>query len=433
MPTPAKMVFKRFGQAHHLVIRNADQLRWVLDLDDAHWVATGASTDSFSCDRTFLELIDADGNGRIMCFEVEAAIVWLLRHLSDTSGVTSADRTLKLAAVNTDEPAGKRVHNSVLKMLTRLGKPDAGEITLDEIRRIKADVEGTPVSAAGVVLPTADGELGEFLTDIVATVGGAPHPSGAAGVTAEQLDRFLADARALLAWQGQGEIPEGQDKTDVMPMGPDTPAAWAMVHSLSEKVEQYFAQCRAVGFDERIADRIRLSDAELREVDFDDPAAVNAALKHAPLAEPSIDGRLNFAERLNPCYEKAMERLRTEVLEPVLGHDVATIAEADWKQVRGFFAAHEQWVAAKAGAAVEGLGADKLRTYLDERFERGVRELIVRSASTALELDNIRLAEKLTLYQHLMLEFVNNYVSFPHLYDPERRALFEMGSLVMDG
>jgi len=433
MSTAARMSVKRVGQAQHLVIRDADGLRRALDLDDALWVATGAAVDGFSCDRTFLELIDADKNGRIMSFEVENAIVWLLRHLSDTSGVTRADRSLALAAINVDEPLGPRIHSSARKMLAKLGKAEAEAITLDEVRQIKARVEATPVSEAGVVLPSADGELAQFLADIVATIGGAAHPSGEAGVNAEKLDRFLADARALLAWQERGAIPEGRETTDIMPMGAATGAAWALVSSLDAKIEQYFAQCRAVGYDDRIAARIRLSDAELGEVDFDDPAAVEAALRSGPLAQPSIDGRLNFSERINPFYEKAMERLRTEVLEPVLGRDVATITAGDWRQVRAYFAAHEQWVKSKAGGEVEGLGAEKLREYLDERFAKGVRGLIKRSLSTALELDNIRLTEKLILYQHLMLEFANNFVSFPNLYDPERRALFEMGSLVMDG
>jgi len=48
-------------------------------------------------------------------------------------------------------------------------------------------------------------------------------------------------------------------------------------------------------------------------------------------------------------------------------------------------------------------------------------------------LDNIRELERLILYQAYILPLVNSFVSFPNLYDPENRALFEMGTLVMDG
>ena len=35
--------------------------------------------------------------------------------------------------------------------------------------------------------------------------------------------------------------------------------------------------------------------------------------------------------------------------------------------------------------------------------------------------------------QAYLLSFANNFVSFPDLYNPKRRALFEMGTLIMDG
>lgn len=46
---------------------------------------------------------------------------------------------------------------------------------------------------------------------------------------------------------------------------------------------------------------------------------------------------------------------------------------------------------------------------------------------------DLSLLEKVILYQAGILDLANNFVSFPHLYDPNRRAMFEMGTLVMDG
>jgi hypothetical protein len=41
--------------------------------------------------------------------------------------------------------------------------------------------------------------------------------------------------------------------------------------------------------------------------------------------------------------------------------------------------------------------------------------------------------ERLLLYQAHLLKFCQNFVAFPDLYHPKRRALFERGTLVMDG
>jgi len=82
---------------------------------------------------------------------------------------------------------------------------------------------------------------------------------------------------------------------------------------------------------------------------------------------------------------------------------------------------------------VEALGDERIREYLGEHYDRMVREWIERSRDRALVLEHVRMAEKLALFQGYLLEFANNFVSFPHLYDPNRRAAFEEGSLVMDG
>ena len=59
--------------------------------------------------------------------------------------------------------------------------------------------------------------------------------------------------------------------------------------------------------------------------------------------------------------------------------------------------------------------------------------MIEESHRTAFVLDNIRELERLVLYQAYMLPLVNSFVSCPTLYDQQQRAMFEQGTLVMDG
>ena len=103
MPDSGSMSFERFGRTRHLRIRTAEDLARVPDLDEAHWVATGAPIQTINSDPTFLALVDTDHNGRVMCFEVIAAIRWLLANLRDTAGVSEGSTTLELAALSTDQ------------------------------------------------------------------------------------------------------------------------------------------------------------------------------------------------------------------------------------------------------------------------------------------------------------------------------------------
>ena len=427
--------FDRFGRSYHLSIKTAEDLNLLLDLDEAHWVATGAPIDGLKCDAGFLNLVDTDSNGRIMCSEMADAVRWLLRLLTDRDGVTEGRQSLALDAVNADEDEGARIVTSARKMLASLGKPDATEITLDEVRRIRADIEGRPVSEGGVVLPDAadDAETKQFVAAILDTVGGAPHPSGVQGIGQVQLDQFLADAQAFLDWQAQAALPEGKATSDIMPLGAQTAAAFELLSSLRAKIDQHFAQCDAVALDPRVAEQVYPRDAELRSADFADPGVIDKMLMHAPLAKPTAEHVLCFREPINPRFALRIEKLRTEVIGPVLGENIETLSEDQWKQLKAAFGAHEAWLNAKAGAAVEKLGEDRLREVLDSECADNVRSLIGTRAKTAFVLDNIRLTERLICYQAWLLALANNFVSFPHLYDKDRRAMFEMGTLVMDG
>ena len=435
MEVPKLVTFDRFGRSLHLRIRSADDLERLLELDEAHWVATGAPIDGLKCDLGFLTLVDTDANGRIMCAEMCEAVRWLLRLLSDRAGVTEGSQTLALEAVNTGEPDGSLIVDSARKMLASLGTPDAAEISLDEVRQIKARVEDAAVSEAGVVLPDATDEpdVRRFIADIIDTVGGVPHPSGEQGVGQPQLDQFLADAAALLEWRARGALPDGQSTSDILPLAADTAPAFELLASLRGKIDQYFAQCDAVALDPRIAEQVYPREPELQSADFGDTAVIEQVLADAPLTRPTPEHVLCFTDPINPRFAAGLERLRAEVVERALGGAIKVLSVDQWKQVKAAFAAHEAWLGAKAGATVEKLSDDALRAYLDGPHADAVGSLIASKTSTAFVLDNIRLTEKLVLYQAWLLALANNFASFPHLYDPDRRAMFERGTLVMDG
>ena len=429
------MTFNRYGRSLHLRIESAEDLARAVELDEAHWVATSAPVGTVNCDPTFLQLLDTDANGRVTCHDVRAAIQWLLQIFSDHSGITEAATVLCLDSLNTDDPAGQKIHTAATKMLRSLDQPDAPEISIDQIRRIRAQVESTPVSEAGVVLPTAtdDPEIAQFITDVLATVGGVDHPSATQGINQAKLDDFLSQIAAFLQWHKQGQIPPGSDKTDIMPLGSDTPAAFAALAAIRAKIDQYFAQSRALALEGRFIERMSPALATLQELDLDDPAVIDTVLRQAPLAKPSPTDELCFADQFNPYYTDALADFQRLVVNPVLKDSAENMTARQWQQIKNFFAAHHAWSSTHPDRTVEPLGLEKLRAYQNDKYAKVVKALIAESAETAFVLDNIRLTEKAALFQAHMLDLANNFVSFPHLYDTQSRAMFEMGTLVMDG
>ena len=433
MVTINRISFRRFGRSYQAVIRSAKDLQAAVELDEALWVATASPIDGLDADPVFLELIDADGNGRIMCWEMRDAVDWMLDVLADHSGVNDRSETLALDAINGDSADGRHIRAAAQKILRLLGNGDA--LTLDQVRQVKSQVTSSSVSEAGVVLPNAteDVDIGRFLTDIITAVGGAPHPSDAVGVDETQLDAFLAELASYLQWRRRGQAPAGGQTNDIFPLGERTVEAYELFRALRPKLDQYFAQCHAVALDESLLGRMGWTAEELDRLDLDDTAAIDRLLSEAPIARAVPSLTLSFDVPVNPRDESALEAFRETVAKAVLGSLPVSLSARQWEQIKQFFAAHDAWAQAKPASNIAAVDAVYLEAYQDDRYARAVRELITHSRETAFHLDSIRLVEKLILYQAGLLDLANNFIAFPYLYDPADRAMFEMGTVILDG
>ena len=427
--------FKRIGRSYHMQIETAEDLSNVLDLDEALWVATNAPLSTVHCDQTFLSLLDADRTGRITCCEIKEAVRWLLNVLRDHSGITKPSQALLLSAINIESDEGQIIHKAAAKILARKTKSDTGVISLHEVRKIKSEIQAQPISEAGVVLPQAADDPGvqKFIRDIIDTIGGILHPAGQAGIDAGKLELFGHESRQTLDWLQRGKLPHKRAKTDIMPFGEKTSLLYDHLKAIRGKLDQYFAQCEAMVLDEQFAKQMGWTESELADLDFDDPAVIVNVLQKAPLAKARSDRELWFEDDINPYYVKSLEQFREKVLTLLLPDSTESLTALQWQEIKDMFAAHRAWLDARPKTNVSLLDEEILRTYQDEKYADAVHQLIDESTRTAFDMDNIRLLEKVILYQTGIIDLANNFVSFPHLYDPNHRAMFEMGSLVMDG
>ncbi len=426
-----RRIFQRYGRSYHLRIDSVDDLASIADLDEALWVASGAPLDTIRMDPVFLDLLDTDNNRRIMCFEVREAVAWLLGVSRDVEAIERGTEELRPGRVNAQDQDGRRILEAAAKVAARFSVADGAVLTLEQVRAAKSEAASVSVSEAGVVLEDAapDGALRAFLRDVVAATGGAAHPSGARGVDEQALEAFLRDAEAFTMWYRR----RSAEAEAILPLGEATDAAFDVLEELRVKIDQYFALGSVMLLDERIAERLRTTANELDGLDLNDPATFERLMARAPVAPPAPEAPLSLSDRVNPYYRLTLERFFRVVAAPVLGTTVESLTSEQWERVKATFEDHRAWRAAGPQTGVRVVDVPTLERYLEGRFAQEVCELIDRAVDTTFVLDNIRLAEKVILYQaHLML-FANNFVSFPHLYRRDARALFEMGTLIMDG
>lgn len=426
--------FRRYGRAYHLIIDRPEDLHWVVGLDEALWVANSASIETINADPGLLDYLDPAGDKRVHAEDVKRAVQWTLDTLSDLSGIREGSSALRLEAISEATREGARIRRTASQILTRVDDPERDEVTLDDVRTVKKVEDERGLSEAGNVLPAAaqDEEMRQFLVDILDTVGGAAHRAGEKGVTEAHLKRFLDEAAQHVEWADRAELALGEESSPILPLGAATYDAYALLATLRRKLDQFFSLCYASRIDPQVADRVWAPNAVPEDLDLGDPDSLETFLVSAPLARPNPNGRLDLTGDLNPHYSEPLTRFHATVMSHLDAGD--RLDPEEWARIVTVFAEHRAWFEARPEVTVRDLPVERLRMYVEApRFNTAARELISESHRTALDLDNVRLLERLILYQAWLLPFVNSFVSFPTLYDPDQRALFEMGSLIMDG
>ena len=430
----SRLTFRKYGGTYQLRIHNAEDLENIQGLDEVHWAATSIPIESLNCDKVFTAYVDADKNGRIRPAEVKAAWSWLIQVLADRRCLSQGSDILRLQDIDIDHPEGQKLYATAELILNNLNMPGESEISLAQVRDVQNIMSSAANNGDGIIPPevASSADLAEFITSIMDTIGSRMDACGKPGIGEDELKQFLHEAEAYLAWKTQGEIPEGLDGTEIMPWALDTQEAYEVVSKVEEKVDQFFAQCAFVKFDERTAAHMQLREKELEETDFSDTAKMIDRLKGSPLASPNSEGLLNLEGDINPLYGDSLLELREKVLDRALGDSVRQLNADEWRKVKHVFRSYRAWLDDKKGAKVDKLGQVRLRSYLGRPYRDQAYELIKNDLAVATELSQIQSLEKLILYQRWLLVLANNCVSFADLYNPRARALFEMGTLVID-
>jgi hypothetical protein len=429
--------FQQYGRTYQLSIESAADLEALLDLDETLWVATSAPVSAFRCDAKLLATLDGEGNGRICSDELKAAIRWLFARLADTSRLAEGTDSLPLAAIKADTPEGQSLATSATYVLATLPDAPQDRISLGQVRGFLTTIQSKSVNGDGVIIPEAasDPQVAALIRDATAATGGTPDLSGKSGVTEAQLNAFLGAIPPFLAWRENGQIPADATTTPTMPLGTDTPALHALFRQQADKVDLYFDLCRLGAFDARTGSRLAGLESHLQELDPINAAEITEYLAKMPIAAAAPGRDLPLTEpEVNPIYRGWIRDLREKIVPRIVADGVGeSLSEAEWLRIKSTFAPYEAYVASKAGGMVEKIAPDVLRSYLHPALKDECLKLIAADRQVAGIVQQTEQVERLLLLHQNLLVVANNFVSFPYLYSPDKRALFEMGSAVMDG
>ncbi len=420
--------FFRAGGFDHVRLSSGEDVAALADLDQKLWVALACPTRGIEFDERTLDLVDSDQDGRIRAPEILAAARWATEMLGDLDGLAKGRDTLPLAAINDASEEGRELRASAAAILRMLGKGDAREISLQDAADSERIFNATSFNGDGIIPSDAaeDVETRAAIEEVIGCVGAETDRSGKPGLSEHKAARFFEEAAQYAAWHREAEAAQEA----VLPLGAATESCASLLRELGPKLDDYFTRNRLAAFDPNAAEALNPPRALYEALAAQNLSPDRPEMRALPLARIGADLALPLEQGLNPAFADRINRLRREVVTPLIG-DRTSLSEGDWAMIKERFARYDAWWARRPGTAAADLGIERTRRLLGIRPR--MDELLARDKSLERETNAIARVEKLLRFQRDLLQLLNNTVSFRNFYTRAGRAAFQAGTLYIDG
>jgi hypothetical protein len=421
--------FQRVGGLDQVKLETADDLRHLAALDQKLWVALSCPVKGLELDPRTLELLDTDRDGRVRAPEIIEAIRWCEPRLVDLRTLFAASDGLLLAELEAGTPEGAAALAAARRTVAALGKPEADRVTAADVADTSKVFLGTRFNGDGVVPPDAadDPDVAQAIADAIACAGAVKDRSGKDGVSKEQVARFFEDLAAHAAWWRKGE-----GSPTVMALGERTKAAVEAVRAVRAKVDDFFVRCGLAALDPRAALALNRTEPEYVALAAKDLARATADVASFPLArvEP---GKALPLDAVNPAWSDAVAALRRDALVPILGEEVRELSAEAWRHVLAVLASADAWYGEKGGASVERLGRARVEALLAGGARAAIDALLAQDLAAEPEAKAVGDVLRLVHYRRDLFRLLQNFVDFADFYDPNEAAIFQAGTLYLDG
>ncbi len=422
----ASQDFRLIGGAWQPVVADFEQLKAVLELDEAWFAITGIDTNSLRADQKFLEYLDSDKNAKIRTDEIKDAIKFMADVLKDGSGFDKESTELALDALNTDSPAGAELLSTAKQILSNLGKADASSISLADIANEKQIKNCVLCNGDGIITPDAvDENLAAIINLAIKQAGAETDCAGAAGINAARLDSFVGAVKALLAW-----YQEADNNPALLPFGENTRNIYNAFAQIKDAVDDYFLSSATLSFLTTDPDRLAKKDST---ADVRTPAEVMELLKKLAIAAPSAEDTLDLNGAINPLWKDKVQKFAafTEIGELLQENK---LTRKVWLEISAKLVPAGEWFKRCPDApALLAASKEELTKAIAEDSINALKDLIAKdlaAGSTLSKIDNLR---KLLLFQANMKEFLRNSLNLGALFTSGTPSWLQAGMLVMDG
>ena len=422
--------FFRAGGFDQVWLENGSDLLSLSELDQKLWAALNCPTRGIEFEPRTLALLDRDQDGHIRASDILDAAHWLGGLLIDAAQLAEGRDGLRLTDINTTTDEGVRIQSSVRHLLKTLGKSENDQLTLADMQDIEQRLAGLEFNGDGVIYPAqiADTGLRGVVETLLACLPGVADLSGNSGVDESAIETFFSDAAHSLDWYRTGLADPA-----IFPLGENTEAAFAAWQAVAAKIDDYVLRCQMAAYDNRATAPLSRAIEDYAQVAAGALSAETPAIAEFPIALVSAGKSLALDDGINPAWKDKIADFQEQVVRPLLG-ERTLLSFADWQMLSATFRAHAQWLSHKPAGSTASLSMARLQEIFAEgAHETALRSLLAQDKAVEEEVKSVRSVERLLCLRRDLFVLANNFVSFRNFYTGKGKAVFQIGTLYLDG
>ena len=420
--------FSTVGGVTRVNIESGQDILHLDELDRKLWTALSCPLKGLEIDEKTMTMLDTNGDGKIHIEEVVAASKWLTSVINDPELLLKREAFIPFSAFNTSNEEGLHLLETAKQIIENLGL-EKDNISIADVSDSLAIFAKTRFNGDGIITEnSADDEaLKALIKSIIDCMGGATDRSGDAGIDTDKIEAFYTALADFKAWKEAGDA----DKANIFPYGDDTAAALATCMAVKDKIDDFFMRCKLASFNADSASVLDVSSAKIGEISGNNLAASTDEIATYPLARVNAEHKLPLGKEVNPAWAGAMAALKALVIDKEYPN-AEYLTEEQWVSILAKFNAYNVWMGAKAGAAVEGMGYDAVVKTLEENKKEALLDLVAQDKALESKSNAIDQVDKLVHYYRDFFTLLTNFVTFSDFYSPEKRAIFQAGTLYID-
>ncbi|HPG30058.1 MAG TPA: phage holin family protein [bacterium] len=423
--------FNKIGGFEQVRIETGDDIKNIPYLDQKLWVALNCPVKGVEFDKTSLSLLDSDNDGNIKPNEIINAINWVCGVLKNPDVLINNNGSLDLSDFNQDTEEGKTLFLSAKHILDNLDKKDSKIITIDDASDTMKIFEKTRFNGDGIINSDSSDnpEIKKIIEEIIFCCGSEIDKAGKPGISIDILEKFFSQTEAYLNWNLELE-----KKSEILPPMENLLKEIELFDSLKAKIDDYFIRCNLIDFDKNSESSMNSADKIYSEFIVKQLNYNCAEIKDLPISLPNSTKILNLKSGINPLWREKIEEFYNTIITPILG-EIRELTFEQWQSFKYKFSIFEEILNAKPDSKMIELGLNRVREIVNcgNDYKNEIMKLIEKDKEFEPQANAIISVNKLLRLCRDLHPALNNFVSFEHFYNPEAKAIFQSGTLFIDG